>query len=82
MPTEVRLPQWSMGMAEGTVVTWLRQVGDAVQRGDEIAEVEAEKAIMILEAPVGGTIVQLAVAEGDTVPVRSVLAVIDTGTAD
>jgi len=78
MPTEVRLPQWSMGMAEGTVATWFKRAGDAVAAGEEIAEIEAEKAVMILEAPVAGVISQLAVAEGETVPVRSLLAVIDS----
>jgi len=80
MSTEVRLPQWSMGMAEGTVAAWFKQVGDTVREGEELAEIEAEKTVMTLEAPVAGVISQLAVAEGETVPVRSLLAVIETGT--
>ena len=80
MSTEVRLPQWSMGMAEGTVAAWFKQVGDTVREGEELVEIEAEKTVMTLEAPVAGVISQLAVAEGETVPVRSLLAVIETGT--
>jgi pyruvate/2-oxoglutarate dehydrogenase complex dihydrolipoamide acyltransferase (E2) component len=78
MPTEVRLPQYSMGMAEGTVAAWFKRVGDTVAEGEELAEIEAEKVVMILEAPVAGVISELAVAEGETVAVRSLLAVIDT----
>ena len=40
MPTEVRLPQWSMGMAEGTVAAWFKRVGDTVAEGEELAEIE------------------------------------------
>jgi pyruvate dehydrogenase E2 component (dihydrolipoamide acetyltransferase) len=73
---EVRLPQWGMGMQEGTVERWLKQEGEEVEAGEPIAEIEAAKTTEELEAPVTGTLVRILVAEDATVPVRALLAVI------
>jgi len=75
---EVLLPQWGMGMSEGTIVTWLKKVGDQVAEDDAIAEVEAEKVEEVLEAPASGTIVEILVNEGATIEVRTVVAIIET----
>ena len=78
MRTEVLLPQWGMGMSEGTVISWLKAVGDAVTEDEPLAEIEAEKVEETLEAPATGTLVEICVQEGETVEVRSVVAYIET----
>jgi pyruvate/2-oxoglutarate dehydrogenase complex dihydrolipoamide acyltransferase (E2) component len=76
---EVLLPQWGMGMSEGTITSWLKAVGDTVTEDEPLAEVEAEKVEETLEAPTGGTVVEILVPEGDTVEVRTAVAVIEDG---
>jgi pyruvate dehydrogenase E2 component (dihydrolipoamide acetyltransferase) len=78
MATEIVLPQWSMGMTDGTVVRWLRQEGDLVTEGESLVEVEAAKVTSEVEAEVAGVIVRILVAEGETVPVRTPLCLIGT----
>jgi pyruvate/2-oxoglutarate dehydrogenase complex dihydrolipoamide acyltransferase (E2) component len=75
---EVLLPQWGMGMSEGTITTWLKAVGDTVTEDEPLAEVEAEKVEETLESPAAGTLVEIKVPEGETVEVRTVVAVIET----
>jgi pyruvate/2-oxoglutarate dehydrogenase complex dihydrolipoamide acyltransferase (E2) component len=75
---EVLLPQWGMGMSEGTILTWHKAVGDTVTEDEPLAEVEAEKVEETLESPATGTLRQILVPEGDTVEVRTVVAVIET----
>lgn len=77
---EVLLPQWGMGMSEGTVISWLRAEGDRVERDEPLVEIEAEKVTNQIVAPCAGTLVGILVAEDDTVPVRTALALIDDGT--
>ncbi len=74
---EVLLPQWGMGMSEGTITTWLKAVGDTVKEDEALAEVEAEKVEETLEAPAAGTLVEILVPEGETVEVRTAVAVIE-----
>jgi len=73
---EVLLPQWGMGMSEGTIIQWLKKVGDVVAEDEPLAEVEAEKVTETLEAPVAGTLEEILVPEGETVEVRTPVAVI------
>ena len=61
MKVEVLLPQWGMGMSEGTVVEWKKAVGDKVTEGDIIADIEAEKATQELESPATGVITEIRV---------------------
>lgn len=75
---EVLLPQWGMGMSEGTITTWLKAVGDKVEEDEALAEVEAEKVEETLESPASGTIAEIVVPEGETVEVRTVVARIET----
>lgn len=78
MKVEVLLPQWGMGMSEGTVVEWLKKVGDEVTEDEPLAEVEAEKVTETLEAPETGTLVEIIVKEGETAKVRTALAIIES----
>ncbi len=75
---EVLLPQWGMGMSEGTIVQWLKAVGDRVTEDEPLAEVESEKVEETLESPATGTLVEILVAEGENVEVRTLIAVIET----
>lgn len=75
---EVLLPQWGMGMSEGSIIQWLKKVGDQVTEDEPLAEVEAEKVEEILESPATGTLVEIIAAEGEAIEVRSVVAIIET----
>ncbi len=75
---EVLLPQWGMGMSEGTITTWLKSVGDSVTEDEPLAEVEAEKVEETLESPASGTLAEIVVPEGETVDVRTLIAYIET----
>ena len=75
---EVLLPQWGMGMSEGTSTAWLKSVGEQVTEDEPLAEVEEEKVEETLESPATGTLVELLVPEGETVDVRTVVAMIET----
>ena len=74
---KVLLPQWGMGMSEGKIVKWMKSVGDTVTEDEPLAEVEAEKTTEMLESPGIGTITEILVQEGETVPVRTVIAIIE-----
>ncbi len=76
MATEVRLPQWGMEMAEGTIVKWLKKEGDAIKEGEPLVEVETAKIDTELESIASGILAHILVPEGETIPIRTVLAVI------
>ncbi len=76
MPVEVVLPALSAGMEDGVIARWLKAEGDAVSKGDLIAEVETDKATMELEAEVNGRIGQLLVKGGTRANVNQVIAVL------
>src|SRR5438034_10909784 len=76
MPTEITMPQLSDTMTEGTLVRWMKNEGDAVKAGEEIAEVETDKATMPYEAPEAGVLAYRALKEGDKAPVGAIIAVI------
>ncbi len=76
MPSQVNMPQMGADMTEGTVVKWLKKVGDQVTRGDIIAEIETDKATVELEAYESGVLKQLIVAEGGTVAVGEPIAIL------
>ena len=66
MATEVLMPQMGYDMTEGTVVKWVKQEGDAVSKGEVIAEIETDKATVEMEAEAGGVLRRIAVGEGAT----------------
>jgi pyruvate dehydrogenase E2 component (dihydrolipoamide acetyltransferase) len=76
MSTNVTMPSMGFDMTEGKVSRWLKNIGDAVERGQVIGEIETEKATVDLEAPVAGTLTQILVEAGNTVPVNTPIAVI------
>src|SRR5216117_868547 len=76
MPMNVYMEALSPTMEEGRVVKWHKKEGDPVTTGDTLAEVETDKAVMDLVARADGVLRQVAAAEGQTVAVGSVVAVI------
>jgi 2-oxoglutarate dehydrogenase E2 component (dihydrolipoamide succinyltransferase) len=74
---ELRLPERSGEHEYSTVQSWLKRVGDRVEAGEPLVEVETDKATEEIAAPVGGTIAEILAEEGDEVKVDTVLAIID-----
>src|SRR3954463_15470545 len=68
------MPRLSDSMEEGTILTWLKQVGDVVAIGEELVEIETDKANMAYEADVAGTLLEIVVQENETAPVGAVIA--------
>ena len=78
MPAEVTMPQLSDTMTEGTVVKWNKKEGDKVRAGEELAEVETDKATMPMEAFDDGTLAVIRVRAGEKIAVGGLLAIIAT----
>jgi pyruvate dehydrogenase E2 component (dihydrolipoamide acetyltransferase) len=74
MPEEVVMPRLSDSMEEGTVLKWLKSVGDEVAVGDELVEIETDKANMVYESDLAGALVEILAQEGDTLPVGDPIA--------
>ena len=71
---EIVMPRLSDSMEEGSVLRWLKSVGDQVAVGDELVEIETDKANMVYESDLDGTIVEVLAQEGDTLPVGDPIA--------
>ncbi|MEI7645929.1 MAG: dihydrolipoamide acetyltransferase family protein [Chloroflexales bacterium] len=80
MITEIKMPQLGESVIEGTIGRWLKQPGETVQRYEPLLEVETDKVDIEVPAPVSGTLLEISVAEGETVRVGTVIARI--GAAD
>src|SRR5690606_15376082 len=76
MAEVINMPRLSDTMEEGTVAKWLKQVGDKIEEGDILAEIETDKATMEFESFNEGTLLYIGLKEGDTAPVDSLLAII------
>jgi pyruvate dehydrogenase E2 component (dihydrolipoamide acetyltransferase) len=75
--SEVVMPRLSDSMEEGTILSWLKQVGDEVAVGDELVEIETDKANMAYEADVAGTLQEILAQEGETLPIGTPIARIE-----
>jgi pyruvate dehydrogenase E2 component (dihydrolipoamide acetyltransferase) len=78
----ITMPRLSDTMEEGTVATWLKKVGDTVNEGDILAEIETDKATMEFEAFYAGTLLHIGIQEGESASVDSLLAIIGDKDAD
>ncbi len=80
---DVLMPQMGESIAEGTVSKWLKQVGDAVKRDEPLFEISTDKVDAEIPAPAAGVLAEIKVQQGQTVPVQTLVAVIETaaGTA-
>jgi pyruvate dehydrogenase E2 component (dihydrolipoamide acetyltransferase) len=74
--TDVVMPRMGETVDEGTVNTWHKAVGDQVAEGEPLLEIGTDKVDTDIPAPVSGTLAEIKVQEGQTVPVATVLAVI------
>ena len=77
--TEVLMPQMGESITEGTITKWLKKVGDTVQRDEPIFEISTDKVDAEIPSPVAGTLTEIKVAEGATVTINTVVAVIGGG---
>ena len=75
MATDVTMPRLSDSMEEGTILKWLKSDGDEIKQGDELVEIETDKANMTYEADQAGAL-KIVAQEGDTLPVGATVAVV------
>jgi pyruvate dehydrogenase E2 component (dihydrolipoamide acetyltransferase) len=71
---EILMPRLSDSMEEGTILRWIKSQGDEVAVGDELVEIETDKANMVYEADTAGTLIEIVAQEGDTLPIGEVIA--------
>jgi pyruvate dehydrogenase E2 component (dihydrolipoyllysine-residue acetyltransferase) len=71
---DIVMPRLSDSMEEGTILQWLKSVGDEVAVGDELVEIETDKANMAYESDLAGTLTEIVAGEGETLPIGSVIA--------
>ena len=74
MATDVLMPQMGESITEGTVVKWLKKVGETVQRDEPLLEISTDKVDAEIPAPAAGVVTEILAKEGDTVAINSVLA--------
>lgn len=74
----VAMPNLGYDMEQGRLGAWLKRPGDAVSRGEAIAEIETDKTTIEMEALVTGTLVEIVCEEGADAPVGAVIAYIET----
>jgi 2-oxoglutarate dehydrogenase E2 component (dihydrolipoamide succinyltransferase) len=77
MATDVIMPQMGESIAEGTVTKWLKKVGEHVARDEELLEISTDKVDTVIPSPAGGIITEIKVPEGETVPIHTVIAILD-----
>src|SRR3954470_18534300 len=75
---DVAMPRLSDSMEEGTILKWLKSDGDSVSKGEELVEIETDKANMTYEADEAGTL-EIVASEGDTLPVGETICRIGEG---
>src|SRR5687768_2929251 len=78
MSTPVVMPQMGESIAEGTIVRWIKKVGDSVDRDEPLFEISTDKVDAEIPSPAAGVLTAIQVKEGETVPVNSVVATIGT----
>jgi pyruvate dehydrogenase E2 component (dihydrolipoamide acetyltransferase) len=77
MPTDVVMPQMGESVAEGTIVRWLKKIGDAVERDEPLFEISTDKVDAEIPSPAAGVLAEIRHKEGETVDIDTVVAVID-----
>src|SRR6185436_5419689 len=76
MMTNVVMPQMGESIAEGTIVRWIKKVGEPIDRDEPLFEISTDKVDAEIPSPGAGVLLEIKVKEGETVPVNSVVAVI------
>jgi len=77
MPTDVIMPQMGESIFEGTITKWLKKPGERVERDEPLFEISTDKVDAEIPAPAAGVLKEIKIAEGQTVPIQTVVAVID-----
>src|SRR5215472_7055236 len=77
MTTEIRVPQLPESVADATLVAWHKQPGDSVNRDENLADLETDKVVLEVPAPMNGVIKEIKIQSGTTVTSGQVLAVIE-----
>src|SRR5579872_3784712 len=81
MATDVIMPQMGESIFEGTVTKWLKKPGDKVERDEPLFEISTDKVDAEIPSPSAGVLKEIKVAEGKTVPIQTVVGVIDAAGA-
>src|SRR5687767_15814201 len=76
MPTPIVMPQMGESVAEGTIVRWIKKVGDQVDRDEPLFEITTDKVDAEIPSPAAGILTEITAKEGDTVSVNSVVGTI------
>ncbi len=76
MATDVVMPQMGESIAEGTIVRWIKKVGDPIDKDEPLFEISTDKVDAEIPSPGAGVLIEIKVKEGETVPVNSVVALI------
>src|SRR4051795_959463 len=79
MAIEIKVPQLPESVADATLVTWHKQVGQAVTRDENLADLETDKVVLEVPAPVNGVLKELRIVAGTSVTSGQVLAVLEEG---
>lgn len=79
MSTEIRVPQLPESVADATLVAWHKKVGESVSRDENLVDLETDKVVLEVPAPVSGTLVEIRIEDGTTVTAGEVLAIIAAG---
>ena len=79
MPTPVVMPQMGESIAEGTIVRWIKKVGESVDRDEPLFEISTDKVDAEIPSPAAGVLTEIRVGEGETVAVNEVVATIGDG---
>ncbi len=79
MSTPIIMPKFEMSQETGTVARWLKQEGDAIEKGEAILEVETDKVTMEVESPARGILSAISAQPGDVVPIGQVIARVESG---
>src|SRR5271157_2707492 len=77
MPVDVVMPQMGESIFEGTITKWLKKPGDKVERVEPLFEISTDKVDAEIPSPSAGVLKEIKVPEGQTVPIQTVVAVID-----
>src|SRR5256885_8022824 len=81
MSTDVVMPQMGESIAEGTIVRWIKKVGDQVARDEPLFEISTDKVDAEIPSPAAGVVSEIRVKEGETVPINTVVAMIGSAAA-
>jgi len=79
---DITMPKMGFDMTEGTIARWLKQPGDQIKKGEEIAEIETDKVTIAIESFASGTLGEIVVQEGQTAPVGSPIARLQSSDGD